>query len=125
VESLAQAVASDWNGDYGIALQNGDKLTMIWVVAFAAESTASSFAAIYHDALDRIHGARTPHRVASGRMVVALVEDAAINSDPLLRELWLRTAVIGGPPPPPKKGWLEDLLGFGDSRGAAAASADG
>jgi hypothetical protein len=125
-ESLARAIAGDWNGDYGIALQNGDKLTVIWVVAFGAESTATSFAAIYRDALDRIHGARTPHRVAtSGRLVAALIGDAAINADPMLSNLWQRTTVVGGTPPPPKKGWLEQLFSFGGPRDAEAESAGG
>jgi hypothetical protein len=125
-ESLAQAIAGDWNGDYAIAFQNRDKLTIIWVVAFGAESTAASFAAIYRDALDRIHGTRTPHRVSqSGRMVAALVGDAALNSDAMLRDLWLRSTAVGGPPAPPKKGWLEELFGLERPRGFASESAGG
>ncbi len=123
-ESLAQAIARDWNGDYAVALQRGDRLALIWVVAFGAESTAASFASIYKDALDRIHGPRTPHRIAvHGRMVAAIVGNAAVNSDPLLRDVWLRTAVTGGPPPAPKKGWLEELFGFEGPREAGVESA--
>ncbi len=125
-EGLAQAIASDWNGDYAVALQRADKLTLIWVVAFGAESTAASFASIYKEALDRIHGTRTPHRVAvEGRMVAAIIGDSALNSDPLLREVWLKTTVTGGSPPAPKKGWLGEIFGCESPRETGAESAGG
>jgi hypothetical protein len=126
-ESLAQAIASDWNGDYAVALRRGKRLTLIWVVAFGAESTAATFASIYKDALDHIHSARTPHRVAAqGRMVAAIVGDAAADPGPLLRDVWLGTRVTGGPPAAaPKKGWLGELFGLGGPDETGAESAGG
>ena len=61
-------------------------------------ATAMTFADAYGNALDKINGAHTAHRLArNGREVFVIVGDGAIRSHEFLPAVWKASTVTGPP----------------------------
>lgn len=88
------ALADSWSGDSAVVLTKNNSTTVLWMLAFADEESAASFVRAYSEALDRIHGARTPHRVErNSRLVLVMVGDGAAHDRDLLPEVWRNATV--------------------------------
>jgi hypothetical protein len=96
------ALANAWAGDSTVTLTRESSITVLWMIAFTNEESAQSFAEAYGDALDKIDGAHTAHRVErNGRAVLVMVGDGAIRFHEFLAELWKQSTVSGSPIPRP------------------------
>jgi transketolase N-terminal domain/subunit len=81
-----------------VILVKGDAVTILWMVAFTNEESAMTFADAYGNALDKINGAHTAHRLArNGREVFVIVGDGAIRSHEFLPAIWKESTVTDAP----------------------------
>lgn len=107
------ALAKSWAGDRAVALGNGGRLAVIWMLAFRGEPAAQTFAANYAAALQRIHGSRVGHRVERhGRVVLAILGLAPARADRIAPAIWAQSTVSAPPPvvlPPPARARLRRL----------------
>lgn len=97
-DSSYVALANAWSGDSTVILARGESVTILWMVAFANAESAATFAAAYGNALDKINGAHTAHRVErNGREVLVMVGDGAIRFHEFLAEVWKESTVTTAP----------------------------
>jgi hypothetical protein len=88
-DSAYVALANAWAGDSEVILTKGSSITVLWMIAFTNDESAESFAAAYGEALDKIDGARTAHRVErNGRIALVMVGDGASRFHEFLAEVW-------------------------------------
>src|SRR4029077_18916837 len=97
-DSAYVALANAWAGDSAVILVKGESVTILWMIAFTNDESAVSFADAYGNALDKINGAHTAHRIVSnGREVFVIAGDGAIRSQEFLPEVWKKSTVTEAP----------------------------
>jgi hypothetical protein len=97
-DSAYVALANAWGGDSSVILVKGESVTILWMVAFTNDESAASFADAYGNALDKINGAHTAHRIVrNGREVFVIAGDGAIRSREFLPEIWKASTVTDPP----------------------------
>lgn len=97
-DSSFVALANAWGGDSAVILVSGKSMTILWMVAFTNAESAATFADAYGNALDKINGAHTAHRIErNGREVLVMVGDGAIRFHEFLPEVWKESTVSAAP----------------------------
>jgi hypothetical protein len=97
-DSAYVALANAWAGDCAVILVKGESVTILWMVAFTNDESAATFADAYGNALDKINGAHTAHRIVrNGREVFVLAGDGAIRSLEFLPAVWKESTVTDVP----------------------------
>ncbi|HEY6418014.1 MAG TPA: hypothetical protein VIX59_03340 [Candidatus Binataceae bacterium] len=88
-ESYDVDLARLWSGDHMVILQEGRGLTVIWMLAFEDQPTASHFAAVYATLLDRLLDGVTEHRIDyRGKAVLVLIGEGAQYFNSLAPAIW-------------------------------------
>jgi hypothetical protein len=97
-DSAYVALANAWGGDSAVILVKGESVTILWMVAFTNDESAASFADAYGNALDKINGAHTAHRIVrNGRQVFVMAGDGAIRSQEFLPAVWKESTITAAP----------------------------
>ena len=100
-DSSYVALANAWGGDSNVILTSGKSVTDLWMVAFTNDESAETFADAYGSALDKINGARTPHRIErDGREVFVAVGDGAVRARDFMPAVWKESTVTAVPVAP-------------------------
>ncbi|HEY2524128.1 MAG TPA: hypothetical protein VGI29_03650, partial [Candidatus Binataceae bacterium] len=101
--SGAAALANGWRGDRMAVLQNEiGATTVVWVVAFADDTSAAAFSRAYEGILERnaIGGVPPIHHVERrGTAVLAIVGPGAIWSADLAPAVWRASTIMVAAPP--------------------------
>ena len=101
-DSSYVALANAWAGDSTVILTKGSAITVLWMIAFSNDESARSFADAYAEALDKIDGTHTAHRVErDGPRVLVMVGDGAIRFHEFLADVWKQSIVSVQPSPRP------------------------
>jgi hypothetical protein len=88
------ALAERWTGDRMIVLQKHDALTVLWIVSFRDDDSASRFGATYKSILDKISAPDMAHRLqVKDSSVLIAIGDGARQFDRLAPAIW-RGSVI-------------------------------
>jgi hypothetical protein len=88
--------AKGWAGDRLVTLQNREKLTVLWIVAFHDSGQAENFADLYPQILAKALPGLTARRVEQqGSAVLVLIGDGAIRFHELAPAVW-NGSTIGG-----------------------------
>ena len=97
-DSAYVALANAWGGDSAVILVKGESITILWMVAFTNDESAATFADAYGNALNKINGAHTAHRIVrNGREVFVIAGDGAIRSQEFLPAVWKQSTVTSAP----------------------------
>ncbi len=97
-DSAYVALANAWGGDSAVILVKAESVTILWMVAFTNEESAATFADAYGNALDKIDGAHTAHRIVrNGLEVFVMAGDGAIRSQEFLPAVWKKSTVTEAP----------------------------
>lgn len=82
-------LASRWEADRMIILQQDQSIAVIWMIAFSNVQTAEHFAEVYRQLLDRLLRGSTLHRVATrSNAALIVVGQAANHFDALAPAIW-------------------------------------
>lgn len=96
------AVSQAWTGDRILSLRKGQDLSVLWMLAFGNERSASRFAAAYTEALDRRLEISVPHRVDyESTMVLVVIGEAARSFAQLAPQVFAQSTVRRVPAPHP------------------------
>jgi hypothetical protein len=88
------AVTERWSGDRMIVLQKNHALTVLWIVAFQDDASATRFGQIYTSILDKISAPEMAHRlqVRASNVLIA-IGDGARQFDRFAPAIW-RASVV-------------------------------
>jgi hypothetical protein len=90
--------AKKWAGDDLIALQKGNMLTVLWMLAFRDPGSAENFYQLYSGILDKVLPTMTPHRlVQRGPAVFVMIGDGAIRNHEYVDEVWKDSRIAAAP----------------------------
>ena len=109
-QSYELDIATRLIADRMVVLEQSRGVSVIWMLAFTDDQTASHFAVIYAALLDRLLGDATAHRVdyhSSG--VLVLIGEGANYFDPMAASIWAASTIESGGGAahfPPSKGDL-------------------
>jgi hypothetical protein len=74
----ASALVRQWHGDHMVVLSQGQKLTILWMIAFRNARSAEEFSEAYGDVLNNLRGEHDPHRIEcrAGNVLIVIGEGA-------------------------------------------------
>lgn len=91
---FAEQAIAHWAGDRIITLQNGNALTLLWIVAFREADSAREFADSYRMLLDHLSDEHNPHRVdAHGSAVLIVIGAGADRFADLGPAIWKASTI--------------------------------
>lgn len=93
------ALADRWSGDRMIVLQKDHALTVLWIVAFRDNDSATHFGATYAAILDKISGPDMAHRVqAKASNVLIAIGGGARQFERLAPAIWRASTITQAAP---------------------------
>ncbi|HKV55360.1 MAG TPA: hypothetical protein VJN94_12050, partial [Candidatus Binataceae bacterium] len=91
-----------WAGDRIITLEQNQRLTLLWLIAFHDAPAARKFAENYRLILDHLKAEPNPHRIeVNGRVVFVAIGVGVQNFASLASAVWKASKVSPSPPPHP------------------------
>lgn len=88
------AMADKWAGDRIVMLRKGSVVSVVWLIAFRDNDSASRFSDAYRRALGRIRGRPTAHSVeAKGNALLVAIGESAVHFSRLAPAVWKASTI--------------------------------
>ncbi|MGH8011570.1 MAG: hypothetical protein ACREQ4_03585 [Candidatus Binataceae bacterium] len=84
----------NWDGDRMLVFSRGQKLTILWLIAFRDQRSAEEFSEAYGDVLNNLRGVHEPHRIdCHAAAVLVVIGDGAEQFATLAPAIWQASTI--------------------------------